>query len=180
MNATERDREAEAVLKRTGLQWPPPRDAAAIGRPSSDRRPRSEAAAHARRPLGLGVPADDRHFNIDEDDAPIDTSTQEAEVLRWRETSKTNRAAWLSDVDILILRAVAYERRFTSTVTGEILGETMGELASNLRMEFRNKLVDGEAKHAAEIADLRREIAELRGELRGAASERNAPRILRP
>jgi hypothetical protein len=45
--------EAERVARITGLPWPP-RDASAISR-----RPRAEAAAHARSPLGLGIVNDE-------------------------------------------------------------------------------------------------------------------------
>jgi hypothetical protein len=41
-----------------------------------------------RRPLGLSIPADEPRDDIEVDDGPIDTTAEEAELLRYRETSK--------------------------------------------------------------------------------------------
>lgn len=125
------DAELASLTKRLNAR-PLPRDPSAIAAPS----PRVVDLV-TRKPLGLAPiidPADDAPINID--DRPIDTTAEEAEMLRYRELTKTNRQAWLSDIDILILRATRQERKFTFAVMGEALGEAMGEMAHDLRKEF--------------------------------------------
>jgi hypothetical protein len=106
-----------------------------------------------RRPLGLSIPADEPRDDIEVDDGPIDTTAEEAELLRYRETSKTNRQAWLSDIDTLLMRAQKHERRFTFAVVGEVIGE----MGNDLRKEFGRAAETPDAQ-----ASLRKDVEELK------------------
>jgi hypothetical protein len=73
-------------------------------------------------------------------------------MLRFR--APTNREAWLSDIDILLHRAIRRERKFTYMVMGEALGEFLAEMASDLRKEFGRtpETPDGQAALRTEVA----------------------------
>jgi hypothetical protein len=142
-----------------------PRDAAI------DRRPRAEAAARTRQPL-------------DEAPAPM-TSARSSELIAYRNASAGgNRGAFLSDIDILVERAVNVERSHLFNALGEVIGETMAEADNRLRSEVEAKLADEAAKVEAltKIVDeLRLTVARMEGAAQGAAAERQrASGIIRP
>ncbi len=163
------DAELASLTKRLSAR-PLPRDASAMAAPS-----RRVVDISTRRPLGLSVPADDPRDDIVVDDTPIDTTAAEAEILRYRKSTQTNRQAWLSDIDILILRAIRQERRFSHQVLGMLIGEVIGEMGNELRQELGRtpETPEAQASLRCELAELKAALAKSRAEVRELKLVRN-------
>ena len=139
------DQELAELTKRLNAR-PVPRDASAM-------LPQARVVdLVTRKPLGLAPIIDPADETEPDDDTPIDTTAEEAEILRYRELTKTNRAAWISDIDILVFRAIRQERKFTFPAVGEALGEAMGNLEKQLRDRFDD----------VENTSLRKDVEELK------------------
>jgi hypothetical protein len=84
---------------------------------------------------------------------------------------EANRQAWLSDV------------RYSQGVALEAVGQALGEEVDGARKAFEDALAYLEARHAADLGGLQKEITALRveiAEVRGAQAERARGGIIRP
>ena len=141
-----------------------PRDASAMAAPS-----RRVLDISTRRPLGLAPiiePGDDEPEDEEPDEGM--SAARSAEMVAWRDAHGGNRGAFLSDIDILIERALKQDRKRTLNIFGQVIGEVIGEMGNEMRREFEGKLAGG---------------ADLRGEIegpQGRASHRACRATARP
>ena len=134
-NAAMINLEREA-LKQRGIVWPP-RDASAMAAPS-----RRVVDLVTRKPLGLSVPADEPTDDIEVDDGEERdegmSEAREAELIAWRNAQTGgNRGAFLSDIDILIERALKQDRKRTLNIFGQVIGEVIGEIGAGYAQGVR-------------------------------------------
>jgi hypothetical protein len=166
--------ERQAMLRSMGLKWPP-RDASSIARSSSARPQRSDA----RKPLGLSIaPGDDKPEERDEAVYEM-TAARSSQLIADRgKSSDGNRGAILSDVDIIaeivVARAIQRERAAIQrgfNAVSEIIGEEDARLYDEVGAAF-DQARERTAAVESQVRALEASLAELRGEIRGAANER--------
>jgi hypothetical protein len=170
MNTNAREAYARDVRER--LDAEPPRDAS-----SMSRRPRSEAAERARRPLGLGiVPNDDPPGYAIPDDADLDPQREAEKIV-------ADSISHLTEEQLAA--TVSWRELFEYGIGTAVASSLDDALHTRNRLRaVRKEIADGQAEHAAEIAALKEAMTELRvvvAELKGAAGERaRTSGIIRP
>jgi hypothetical protein len=149
------------ILFKTKVDALLPRDASAMRRPIS--------STSARAPLGLRIidgPDDEPEAEEPDEDM---SEARSADMIAYRDAHGGNRGAFLSDVDILIERALKQARKSMLNLFAQIIGEVIGEMGDDLRKEFEDKLAGGAVRELqlererdrATIGEMRSKIAEL-------------------